>query len=360
MPFSVDTARTETVADGVVHRFIYSSTGPWAINVLDVDLDRCNAIEAVKGASGAAGRVKTTDALTRLAASARVIGGVNADFFALTAPFGVPVGAFISSGTLVTGPANQAVLAVDERGSVHITTLHVSGFATVGARRLAIANWNRAVRDGLAFFDAAWGARTDSATGAVEVTLAGRNPSRVAMVDTITSGVTIPTDGGVLIAGRNAPAETRAALMALQVGDTIRASVSLTPSHPLQAVGGRPEILRDSIVGADVDTFGQASFNVGRNPRTAAGIASNGRRLILAVVDGREKPYSDGMSLRELATLMRALGARDAINLDGGGSSTLVFADPRAAGRLRVANRPSDKEGERAVGDALAIVHRCN
>jgi exopolysaccharide biosynthesis protein len=62
--------------------------------------------------------------------------------------------------------------------------------------------------------------------------------------------------------------------------------------------------------------------------------------------------------LRELATLIRGLGARDAIKLDGGGSTTFVYADPNSGGALRIANRPSDKEGERAVGDALAIVHR--
>jgi exopolysaccharide biosynthesis protein len=133
----------------------------------------------------------------------------------------------------------------------------------------------------------------------------------------------------------------------------------LAPFHPLNAVGGRPRLVRDSVIVGEVDTEGQASFNVGRNPRTAAGLARGGRRLILVVVDGRQMPYSDGMSLREMAGLMLALGARDAINLDGGGSTTLVYADPDSAGRLRIANRPSDKEGERAVGDALAIVDRC-
>ena len=134
---------------------------------------------------------------------------------------------------------------------------------------------------------------------------------------------------------------------------------TLAPFYPREAVGGRPALLRDSIMLGAVDAEGQASFNVGRNPRTAAGLARSGRRLILVVVDGRQMPYSDGMSLRELANLMLALGARDAINLDGGGSSTLVYADPTSGGALRIANRPSDKEGERAVGDALAIVRRC-
>ena len=65
------------------------------------------------------------------------------------------------------------------------------------------------------------------------------------------------------------------------------------------------------------------------------------------------------MTLRELGELMLGLGARDAINLDGGGSTTLVYADPDSAGRLRIGNHTSDKGGERTVGDALAIVHAC-
>lgn len=130
------------------------------------------------------------------------------------------------------------------------------------------------------------------------------------------------------------------------VGDTV-----------LEAVGGRPALARDSGIVSAVDTEGGPGFATGRHPRTAVGIARGGKWLLLAVVDGRQKPYSDGMTLRELATLMLALGARDAINLDGGGSTTLVVAD--SAGALRVANRPSDATGERAVGNALAIVRAC-
>jgi exopolysaccharide biosynthesis protein len=108
-----------------------------------------------------------------------------------------------------------------------------------------------------------------------------------------------------------------------------------------------------------VDTEGGPGFATGRHPRTAVGVARGGRRLLLVVVDGRQKGYSDGMTLRELAEVMRAFGARDAINLDGGGSTTLVYADPDSSGKLRVANRPSDPTGERPVGNALAIVRGC-
>src|ERR1051325_1084922 len=77
LPFTTDTVRTQVVSDGVVHRYLYSPKGPWAIPVLDVDLGRCNVAVAVKGADSAAGRVKTTVLLNDLARTRRVIGGVN-------------------------------------------------------------------------------------------------------------------------------------------------------------------------------------------------------------------------------------------------------------------------------------------
>jgi exopolysaccharide biosynthesis protein len=141
-------------------------------------------------------------------------------------------------------------------------------------------------------------------------------------------------------------------------GGLVEIGISLSPFFPKEAVGGRPMLVRDSLIEKIVDTEGAASF-LARNPRSAIGIARDGRRLILVVVDGRQMPYSDGMTNRELATLMLGLGARTAMNLDGGGSSTLVYADNLQPGRLRIANKPSDATGERPVGDALAIVRGC-
>ncbi|HEX7937646.1 MAG TPA: phosphodiester glycosidase family protein, partial [Gemmatimonadaceae bacterium] len=144
---------------------------------------------------------------------------------------------------------------------------------------------------------------------------------------------------------------------ALAVDDPALAHVTLAPFHPTEAVGGRPRLLQDSAIVKDVDTEGQPGFATSRHPRTAVGISSNGKRLLLVVVDGRQAGYSDGMTLRELAHLMLNLGARDALNLDGGGSTTMVVGN-RKTRSLQVVNRPSDATGERAVGDALAVV-RC-
>lgn len=73
-------------------------------------------------------------------------------------------------------------------------------------------------------------------------------------------------------------------------------------------------------------------------PRTAVGVNQSGNKLTLIVVDGRQEGYSEGMTLDELAALFVELKVWDAVNLDGGGSSTLVVAGPD--GEPRVLNSP--------------------
>jgi exopolysaccharide biosynthesis protein len=63
-----------------------------------------------------------------------------------------------------------------------------------------------------------------------------------------------------------------------------------------------------------------------RHPRTAIGMSFNGRWLYLVVIDGRQPLYSEGATLQELAEILADLGAQYAMNLDGGGSSTMVIA----------------------------------
>ena len=90
------------------------------------------------------------------------------------------------------------------------------------------------------------------------------------------------------------------------------------------------------------------SFVAARNPRTLAGVRADGT-LLLVTVDGRQPGWSAGVTLPEAARVMRALGARDALNLDGGGSTSMTV-------RGRAVNRPSDPGGERAVSDALVVL----
>ena len=81
-----------------------------------------------------------------------------------------------------------------------------------------------------------------------------------------------------------------------------------------------------------------------RHPRTAIGFSADRRTLWLVVVDGRDPGVSEGMSTYELAAYMRSLGAAEALNLDGGGSSVMLYA-PHIAGPkvIRIINRPSTR-----------------
>lgn len=94
-------------------------------------------------------------------------------------------------------------------------------------------------------------------------------------------------------------------------------------------------------------------FATDRHPRTAVGIARNGRQLILFVVDGRQPQLSLGMTLAEVAKEMIAVGCEQALNLDGGGSTTLAYRDPESK-KLEILNSPSDMT-ERSVADILGV-----
>lgn len=91
-----------------------------------------------------------------------------------------------------------------------------------------------------------------------------------------------------------------------------------------------------------------ASWVYGEHPRTSVGIDAQGNMFIFAVY-GRNPYLSQGMGLTELADFMKSKGVVDAINLDGGGSTSMVVNG-------RLTGIPSDNKGERAVADALSII----
>ena len=93
-----------------------------------------------------------------------------------------------------------------------------------------------------------------------------------------------------------------------------------------------------------------------RHPRTAVALTGD-NHFLMVVVDGRRAGVSEGMSARELTRFLRKnFNPRYALNMDGGGSSTLVIAgegDPKT----HVVNRPTDSKGERRVGSHFVLVH---
>jgi len=119
-----------------------------------------------------------------------------------------------------------------------------------------------------------------------------------------------------------------------------------------EVVGGGPILLRNGAV--VVPPAGPHNKFAGLNPRTAVGLDASGTTLTLLIVDGRKPGIANGMTLDELATEMLRLGCKNAINLDGGGSSVIAVRDA-ATGAMKILNQPTDGH-ERAVADALGVV----
>lgn len=354
-----DSGITDTIARGALHRSFTATQGPWAVHVLDIDREACWSASAVKGASGAAARTKTSVLTASLAAPGTVVaGGVNADFFLFDPP-GVPTGAHVSESAVVTGPGARPVFAVDSQGRPWIGVLTVAGSAISGNDTLPIVSWNRIAPNGLAWMDARYGTAVDTMSGSLRVVMPAPRGS-VQSIDSGLSRTPIPTAGGVLVLGPRAPTPVRERfLIAARGRGRFDVDVRLSPIHPRTAVGGFPVLVRDSLELPGLDSAGAANFAPVRHPRTIVGVAANGRRLLLITIDGRQPGYSVGTTNRESARVALALGATQAINLDGGGSTAMAIARYRGdAATFEVVNRPSDPQGERAVGNALVIIRQ--
>lgn len=122
-----------------------------------------------------------------------------------------------------------------------------------------------------------------------------------------------------------------------------------------EAIGGRQHLLSE---GEPVST------DTTLEPRTAVGVSRDGRRVTILVVDGRRDSYSVGASYAILSSMFRAFDVWDAVNLDGGGSSTFAVrrSDAGSASQemFETRNRPTDTAGDRAVVNGLAIVKSGN
>ena len=146
----------------------------------------------------------------------------------------------------------------------------------------------------------------------------------------------------------SAHGKAMAAFSGLKVGDVVELKQSLGTlwDRAEDVLGAGPMLVQGGqvYVTTKLEKFGD-DVAAGRAPRTAIGRTKQGS-VLLVVVDGRQQK-SIGMTLTEMAVLMQELGAEDAMNLDGGGSSEMVVGN-------EVMNRPSDGR-ERSVGAALAI-----
>jgi hypothetical protein len=294
-------------------------------------------------ANGAVGRgLERTSSMCR---RTKCLVAVNGDFWNPATP-GVPVGAVISLGQILRSPSDnhdQLMWSPDQGLAAGVLRLSAT-LVTSDLADLDVLTLNSPIApNGVGAFTRAWGPASDAASGFVIVLnrIDGSGPPAlgrtllVSMANGRRGGaMAIPTNGLVL-AGRGAGASRLERLWSSVGSGAVQADALLrmqsTPGA-VESVGGSPVLLRNGQrVFADV----ASSLVRQRHPRTLVGRTAAGD-VLLVTVDGRQPGYSTGMTLAEAADLMRSLGTVDALNLDGGGSTTFVVAGD-------VVNRPSDR-----------------
>ncbi len=165
-------------------------------------------------------------------------------------------------------------------------------------------------------------------------------PYKVDAVGCATEPMTV--NGGVVLAAQ--PGSDGAILLeSLQIGEEVDITWSLGWAGVVDTVGGTPLLVQDSKIVAEECSEALCR----RNPRTAIGVNAKGQ-ILLVVIDGR-RDGSRGVTLVELAQVMRGLNAVHALNLDGGGSTTMVV-------KGKVMNVPSDGN-ERKVSSAVLVLN---
>lgn len=346
------------------YRFVASEELEPGVEYLILQRDHpFQMVHAVRLAPGLAGRLlpvlanevlagpsSGVEPTSSMCARVGCVAAVNGDY---SHPAGTTVGAMVASGELITTPTREHImLGVDRKGhpSVHFGFGWSVGVATADGETLPVTAVNRPlIGDGIALYSRRWGPSTATDAAATEVILSlpsafdgglPSGPAPVAIGPAEAGGGTrIPT-GHVVLSGRGAGASALIALSQRAGGVGV---LTTDVGGLMSAIGGSPQLLQDGYVAYPTDK--PDSFTQERHPRTVVGVTAGGGTL-LVTADGRGD--SAGLTLLEAAQLLGRLGAVHAVNLDGGGSTTLV-----TGGLVR--NRPSGGS-ERPVVSALAVM----
>ncbi len=346
------TKRTTEIRRGLTYMRITDSQGPNRIKVLKIDPATSLTMDVALATNELPGRERTSS----MAARHGAIAAVNGNF---GNSWGRPLGIFGEDGSLKSSPLTPGgafALSQDER-SPHIGQANLS----VTARNLTsgetwnVSDWNEQYprRGGIAGYTAAGGSVVQPPKGACAVRLVAKTgwrwePKKLGVGKTYRVDKVLcsrerlyPAAGIVLAAER----DTRAGrtLSRARSGQSVRLAWSSGWAGVLDIIGGSPVLMKDGRVVVEACS----AYVCGRHPRTAVGFTPSGK-ILLVTVDGRQS-RSVGMTVVELARLFKHLGAEAALNLDGGGSATMVL-------KGKVVNNPSDSAGERAVVSSLLVL----
>jgi hypothetical protein len=278
-------------------------------------------------------------ATSRLAARHKAVLAVNGGFFAYD---GAAVGAVLVNNEWIRLPwQGRSAVGFAPNGSAFIGNMQTAAHVTFGSGlKLPVRELNGwPDKSRVTALTRRFAPKYTLSSGEIGVVVKDG-----VVVSKPGSGVAPIPEGGFLLVGS---AGARPYLDKIERGQAAKLTIRPIGWPQIQtALGGGPRLVKNSKIAISHENF-RSDVRNGAGPRTAFGVDAQGRYIIL-VADGRQKFYSTGLTLHELAATMQRLGAVDALNLDGGGSTSLAV-------RGRVVNRPSDGF-ERRVANALLVM----
>ncbi|MEZ5316730.1 MAG: phosphodiester glycosidase family protein [Vicinamibacterales bacterium] len=311
------------------------------------------------------GEVMGAERVDAIAARHGAVAAVNGGFF--NTRNGEPVGLLKVAGELVSDAAatkGGVVVRETEDGRTTLVFDRISARVVMTARS-GDRTWTvpidgvdtTRVRGRLMLYTPAYHPDTDTAPNGTEWVLDGA-PLRVVDIQSNVGRARIPRAGMTLsFGGLDLPADLADLVEGVEVSfrtewqtaggvpvDHLESAAHIVQGAGLLRRAG--EVIRDwSVENLRADTFTEM-----RHPRTMIGVDQHGF-IWLTVVDGRQPDHSVGMTFADLQRLSDRLSLTDALNLDGGGSTTMVVQG-------KIVNRPSDPTGPRPVSDAILVTSR--
>ena len=368
--FEVDTLFHSYVGPGTTQTSLLLTGPSYDLRVFYLTIDLTNpyvSIHAVCGKDMVAGTETTSSMASRHSSDGfQYYCGVNGDFFATSgeslrglSKVGTPTSACVVDGEIFKTSESNKQFAVDTAGVPYVGLVSFTGGTAVHGdesvvfRGVNVSSPNNAITIFTPKFYGGTNMQTTTMTE-VQVALvegdsfeAGRTCRVVVTGSPSTEGDMDVPDDGFVLHGRGSTCS--AFVAALEVGDTVTLNSVVTIDDvqivPQQIVSGNPRTVGD---GETLDTESERTDASSYHPRTGIGYGDNKTKVIMMVVDGRST-ISNGARTSQMGDLMRYAGATDAINLDGGGSSTLYTQ------ALGVRNVPSDGS-ERSDGNAIFAV----
>lgn len=379
MTYNVDTVFHAKVGPGTTQTSLQLRSTNYPLNVFYLTIDRTVpgvSIRSVCATDKVAGTERTSTMAKRKSVNGLdYFAGVNADFFTTSgyatngsSKIGTPTCTAIVDGEIYKTSNSAYQFSIDVDGIARICRFnYYTGTATIGDKVTLFKGVNvMSPNNGITLYTPKfWGTanQNDYAGSCNQVTAklvegdefiaGGKFRLEVTSEPSTDGDLAIPSDGFV-IHGRGTSktdCNTGATTFVSQLhkGDIVEFdNIVLTPEgervYPRTVVSGNPKNVGQ---GETLDTESERADASARHPRTSIGFSEDGSKIIMMVIDGRGA--SAGVTTSMLADVMRFAGAYEAVNLDGGGSSTL-FTEA-----LGVRNECSDGN-ERAVGNAIFAV----